>query len=182
MESSTTDFTGKQRPALRYIARDFWVGLVMLAVAAVYWFEAGKIRISPLDGPVNASGLPKSLAYALGFLALVLMVRGLIDTHFAIRSGKSGEAAPALAKALRPHLRAMGMLAIGVGYLLTVSWLGYILTIAVLLVAVSLYNGARAGLKVGLFAMSGGVFFHLMFVEFLGIPLPPGLILAPILN
>ena len=163
---------------MRHIARDFWIGLVMLAVAAVYWFEAGKIRISPLDGPVNASGLPKSLAYVLGALAILLVIRGLVGSWVGMRSATAAELRSSFPEAMRPHLRAVGMLAIGVGYLLIVSWLGYAFTIIALLVAVSLYNGAKADYRLAAFAVGGGIFYHLFFVEFLGIPLPPGLLLG----
>ena len=64
--------------------RDCWIGLAIMLLAAIYWLEADKIRISPLDGPVNASGLPKSLAYALGGLALVLVARSLIETFIGL--------------------------------------------------------------------------------------------------
>lgn len=58
--------------------RDFWIGLVTLGFAVLYWFEAAKIRISPLDGPVGAAGLPKVLAYALGVLSVLLIGRALL--------------------------------------------------------------------------------------------------------
>jgi len=59
---------------------DTWIGVLMLIAAVVYWLEANKIRISPLDGPVGASGLPKSLAYVLALLSVVLIVRGVSET------------------------------------------------------------------------------------------------------
>lgn len=166
---------------MSFLNRDTWIGLVMLLVAAVYWLEADKIRISPLDGPVGASGLPKSLAYALGILAIVLIIRSFLDRPAA---DQKHEAAAASDVEIRPsawqaHLRAAGMLVIGVGYLLLVSWLGYIITIAALLLAVSLYIGAAWTLRTVLIAVAGGVFYYLLFVQFLGIPLPAGKILAP---
>lgn len=161
--------------------RDFWVGLVFLAVSALYWFESGKIRISPLDGPVNASGLPKALAWALGSLALLLMIRSLAILVAGLRRPPTGSGGASVKEMLRPHLRAVGMLAIGVGYLLTVSWLGYAATIAALILVVSIYIGALPNLVTVAVAAGGGVLFHLLFVEFLGIPLPAG-ILGPILG
>jgi len=168
---------------MSFVTRDTWVGLVMLLVAAVYWHEADKIPISPLDGTVGAAGLPKTLAYALGVLALIMIVRSVIGEAL----GGKASAAPngargSLSDAMRPHLRTIGMLALGVGYLLLVSWLGYAIAIACLLLAVSLYVGAAISLRTVLFAMIGGVVCHLLFVEFLGIPLPAGEILGPLLG
>ncbi|MDE0306871.1 MAG: tripartite tricarboxylate transporter TctB family protein [Albidovulum sp.] len=162
--------------------RDLWVGLGMLLAASIYWFEASKIRISPLDGPVNAAGLPKSLAYALGGLALLLIVRSLVSAAVGAHAAAQNQANASILNLLKPHLRAIGMLAIGIGYLLVVSWLGYAATIVALLLAVSLYNGARLNLRTGAFAVCGGIFFHFFFVEFLGIPLPPGAIFGHLLG
>jgi len=155
------------------ISRDVWIGIVMLLVAVVYWLEADKIRISPLDGPIGASGLPKSLAYALGVLAIILIIRSVVGALANSKTASSGddEEQPL---AVRPHLRAFGLLVIGVGYLLLVPWFGYIITVAALLLAVSLYIGAELNLRTVLIAVIGGVFYHLLFVEFLGIPLPAG--------
>src|SRR3546814_18423060 len=57
--------------------RDAWIGVVFLVLAVVYWIAADGIRISPLDGPVPAAGLPKSLGYALGGLSVLLILRSL---------------------------------------------------------------------------------------------------------
>ena len=161
------------------INRDVWIGIVMLLLAVVYWLEADKIRISPLDGPIGASGLPKSLAYALGFLAIILIVRSIASALTARKMARPGDVEDQ-PMSFRPHLRAFGLLVIGVGYLLLVSWLGYVITVAALLLAVSLYIGATFNLCTVLVAVIGGIVYHLLFVEFLGIPLPPGQILGPL--
>ncbi|MEM7045366.1 MAG: tripartite tricarboxylate transporter TctB family protein [Pseudomonadota bacterium] len=164
---------------MSFINRDTWIGLVMMLVAAVYWLEADKIKISPLDGPVGASGLPKSLAYALGALSLILIGRSLVSALMTPKSASEKAAdEPSLADTMRPHLRAVGMLGIGAAYLLLVSWLGYIVAIAALLLAVSLYIGAAWTFRTLLIAVGGGILYYLLFVQFLGIPLPPGKIPA----
>lgn len=165
------------------MTRDLWIGVVMLLIAVVYWLEASKIRISPLDGPVGASGLPKALAYVLGALAVILIVRSLSAARAnADQSLARAVAASSLAEAIKPHLRAGGMLAIGVGYLLLLPWFGYVITIAALLLMVSLYIGAKLNLRTLLVAVIGGVVCQLLFVEFLGIPQPVGKLLAPLLG
>jgi hypothetical protein len=160
--------------------KDFWIGAVALGFAALYWHEAGKIRISPLDGPVGAPGLPKALAWALGALALVLVLRGLYQRFAGAAAAAEPETRP-LAERLRPHLRAAGILALGVGYLLLVPYFGYALCIMGLIFAVELYSGAEFGLRSVAVAVLGGVFFHLLFVELLGIPLPRGALIGAIL-
>ncbi|MEZ5933454.1 MAG: tripartite tricarboxylate transporter TctB family protein [Alphaproteobacteria bacterium] len=163
---------------MSFLNRDTWIGLVMLLVAAVYWLEADKIRISPLDGPVGASGLPKTLAYALGVLAVILIIRSVAGAVISGNTASSTEDdATPLADKIHPHLRAIGLLVIGVGYLLIIDWLGYAIAVACLLLAVSLYIGAALNRRTLLVAVGGGIFFHLLFVEFLGISLPAGKIL-----
>lgn len=164
---------------MSFINRDTCIGLVMLLVAVVYWLEADKIKISPLDGPIGASGLPKSLAYALGALSLILIIRSLAGVLSSPKTEKVDDAPrPTITDLIKPHLRAIGMLVIGVGYLLLVSWFGYTITIAALLLAVSLYIGADLTLRTLLIAGLGGIVYYLLFVQFLGIPLPAGKIAA----
>lgn len=163
------------------MTRDTWIGLVFLAFSIVYWIAADGIRISPLDGPVTAAGLPKSLAYALGGLAVLLILRSLMIQR--LTAGKAAKPAAASTEEAEAdgrspwhlHLRAIGMLALGVGYLLIVPYLGYTLSIIGLLLAVALYIGAKLGPKTLAIAGIGGVFFYLLFVQFLHIPLPSGI-------
>ena len=157
---------------------DTWIGVILLVVAVVYWWEASKIRTSALDDSVGASGLPKSLAYVLGGLAMWLIIRSIYAAKSRILSAvaeqEDQDDKQELADWARPHLRALGMLAIGVGYLLLLPYFGYALSIVALLLVVSLYNGARLNLRTILVAVVGGVVCHLLFVEFLGIAQPQG--------
>ena len=66
---------------LRRMPRDFWVGLVILLGAALYWLGAASIPISALDGEINAAAVPRMLALALAVLAVILMVKALIDAR-----------------------------------------------------------------------------------------------------
>lgn len=160
------------------MTRDTWIGLVFLAFSVLYWIAADGIRISPLDGPVTAAGLPKSLAYALGGLAVLLMLRSVALKRLAASKPAAEPQTDEEAEgksAWKLHLRAIGMLALGVGYLLIVPYLGYALSIILLLLAVALYIGAKFGRKTLAIAGIGGVFFYLLFVQFLHIPLPAGI-------
>ena len=167
---------------MKIMTRDTWIGLVMLIVATVYWFEAGKIRVSPLDDGIGAAGLPKALAYALGALAIILILRTVIGAFMFHQPVTSSPSEQTEKTNWTPHIRAVGMLAIGIGYLLLVAWLGYIITVAALLFFVALYIGADLNLHTVMVAVIGSVAFHLLFVEFLGIPLPSGAILGPFLD
>lgn len=168
---------------MKILTRDTWIGVVMLVVAGVYWLEASKIRVSPLDDGIGAGGLPKSLAVALGALAIILIVRSVLGAVFFPSSRiDEQESSKSTAETLKPHLRAVGMIGLGVGYLLLLSTLGYAITIALLLLAASLYIGADLNVRTLLVAAIGGIVYHFLFVEFLGIPLPAGKILGPLLG
>jgi hypothetical protein len=196
----------------------------MLLVAGLFWREAGHIRISPLDDPVGAAGLPKALAVVLAVLAVLLLIRAIVGVAMAVPTpaeqaraepatrtdddgnteaaiparaaqpaaapetgmvsepvqqadpeAKPATPSPALSTRMKPHLRAIVMLGIGVGYLLVVSTLGYAVSIMALIFLVSLYIGAPMGLRTVLVAVLGGIGFQLLFVQFLGIPLPGGI-------
>ncbi len=167
---------------MRVFTRDTWIGLFMLLVAGVYWFEASKIKVSPLDDGIGAAGLPKSLAYGLAALSILLIVRSVAGVLMSTAPAKEETSTTTAAETWKPHLRAVGMLAIGVGYLLLVSTLGYIITIGALIFCVSLYIGAPLNLRTVLVASIGGVAYYFLFVRFLGIPLPDGAILGPLLG
>ena len=90
--------------------RDFWIGVFMVGLATILWLEAGKIQISPLDGPVNAAGMPKSLAWALGILAPILMARSLFSLALWRGHRDPGLRAWLQVLDLRPHACAGGMI------------------------------------------------------------------------
>lgn len=157
---------------------DAWIGVVFFVLAVVFWIAADGIRISPLDGPVTAAGLPKTLAYALGTLAVLLILRSLaLRRATAVEPAPVGEGPADDAERSAPyrHLRAIGMLAFGVGYLLLVPYLGYLLSIVGLMLGVAIYMGARLGAKTAAVAGLGGLFFYLLFVQVLNVPLPNGI-------
>ncbi|MDH5749373.1 MAG: tripartite tricarboxylate transporter TctB family protein [Rhodospirillales bacterium] len=151
--------------------RDAVIGFVVFVFSAFYWLEADDIPISPLDGGVGADGLPKALALTLGTLSLLLVIRSLTARFSGVV--ESADQEPARTR-WRPHLRAIGMLVIGVGYLFIVPYLGYVLSVLLLMLSTAVYNGKKPSVGLLAIAVSGAVFYYLLFVIFLGIPMPPG--------
>ena len=154
---------------------DAVVGAVILAVAGIYWHAAGTIRRSSLDDSIGAAGVPNVLAVVLACLAVLLILRSVVlKAPQAPRNEQSVDAVGP-DEAPRAHFRALGMLVLGVLYLLIVPVLGYTVSIAVLLAAVALYNYRKPTLELALFAVLGGGAFYLLFVKILDIPLPAGI-------
>jgi hypothetical protein len=151
--------------------RDAVVGAVILAFAGLYWLAAGTIRHSSLDDSIGAAGLPNTLAALLACLALLLILRGLV-----LKPRLAGEPAGEAARETpRAHLRALGMLTLGVAYLVVIPTLGYALSVLLLVGAVALYNHQRPSLRLAVVTILIAVGFYLLFVRLLNIPLPPGI-------
>jgi putative tricarboxylic transport membrane protein len=149
------------------VNRDLVFGAVCLALAAGYYLMAAAIPDSALSDAVGPQGLPKTYAVVLGALSLLLMVRSSADT----RSHRNAPPSPSPPS----PFRIAGMLLIGILYLAVVPWIGYILALAGLIAATTYYQGGGLNGRVALVALSGAVFFWILFVAVLGIPHPPGI-------
>ena len=148
-------------------------GILLLVFSVIFWLGADTIPKSRLSGSVGADGLPKMLAVTLGVLSIGFIAQTLLTARMAgpvighKREAKSADHAR--------HLRAIGMIAIGAVYVVVIPYLGYIVSIALLLLSVALYNGKRPSLGLFLFAALGSIVFYLLFVRVLDVPLPAGL-------
>jgi putative tricarboxylic transport membrane protein len=172
--------TPSSAPRFR-IPRDVWIGLAALALGGWYWRAAGDIPISPLDGIVNAAALPRSLAVAMMGFSVLLILRALAIEAMYLRAARraAGPVAdrPALdgqAFTAGQHLKAAGIVAIGIAYLLILPYLGYLLSVALLVIVASVYIGARAGAYTVGVGLMVAVAYYLLFVRLLDIPLPAG--------
>jgi hypothetical protein len=164
------------------IPRDVWIGLVTLVGAGLYWRAADGIPISPLDGIVNAGALPKALAWALMIFSVLLILRALLTEWMYLRAARKAvsyvadrpeeEGAKDFTKA--QHLKALGVLGIGVAYLLVLPVLGYILSATLLILTMSLYIGAKLNRHTLVVAPGVALIFYALFVLLLDIPLPAG--------
>jgi putative tricarboxylic transport membrane protein len=143
------------------VNRDIAFGAACLALAAGYYGMAAAIPESALSDTVGAQGLPKTYAIVLGALSLVLIVR---SSHQ--RSAKSSAV---------PVARVGGMLLIGIVYLAIVQTLGYVISLAGLIAATTYYQGGGLNARVAVVALSGALFFWVLFVAVLGISHPPGI-------
>jgi hypothetical protein len=151
--------------------RDAVIGLFVLAVAGLYYLAAGTIRRSSLEDAVGAAGVPNVLAALLAGLAVLMILRSVLAPRLATarEARRGGEEAP------RAHLRAFGMLGLGIAYLLVTPILGYAVSVALLIAAVAIYNYRKPTPGLALFAVGAAACFYVLFVWVLSIPLPPGI-------
>jgi putative tricarboxylic transport membrane protein len=154
------------------VSRDTGVALLLLLLAGLYWLGADQIRVSRLEGIVGAQVVPKGLALSLAILSVLLIAQDLwrVRRAAAAAPGTDREAGGAA-----PHLRAVGMLLIGMGYLAVVGTIGYLPAIALLVLATARYVGRPWSAELFLVAGSGALLYYLLFVRLLDIPLPPGI-------
>jgi hypothetical protein len=157
------------------MTRDSYIGVGLLAFSVLFWVEANRIPTSFLDTSVPASAIPKMLGVMMGVLSLILIVQGILARKKA-PSAEPDEEADGVATSWHGHQRALGMFVIGVCYLVVVSYLGYIVSTALLLAAVAYFNGKKSALPLILFAGLGAVFFYAMFTLGLGVQMPGGLL------
>jgi len=144
------------------VNRDTVFGAICLALAAGYYVMAAAIPESALSDTVGPQGLPRTYAVVLAALSLVLIVRSR-KTRLSVSDRRV------------PIMRVAGMLVIGIVYLAVVPWTGYILALAGLIAATTYYQGGGLNGRVALVALSGAIFFWVLFVAVLGIPHPPGI-------
>lgn len=143
----------------------------MLALAAVVYYGSSQIGTSYMADPVGPAALPKALAAVLGALSVLLILQSLAR----LWKGRGETPARVSEKPHRRHLLALGMLSWGIGYVLIAESVGYVLGIALLLVAVILYQGASWTWRAPAIALGGALVFWLLFVRLLGIGQPEGL-------
>jgi putative tricarboxylic transport membrane protein len=152
------------------VTRDTGVGVGLLALAGLYWLGAVQIKVSRLEGIVGAQVVPKGLAVSLAVLSVLLIVQDLWRARRALPAA----APPAEIEGADAHLRALGILAIGAGYLLVVGTLGYLPAIALLLLVTARYLGAAWSFRLAGVAVGMALLYYVLFVRLLGIALPPG--------
>jgi len=147
-------------------SRELGVGIVMLAVALAYYGLTTQVPESALDDAVGPVGLPRLYAIILVVLCLVVIVRSLL-VMFRHESRRSDDGP-------RRSWRFAGMLLIGVVYVAIVPWLGYPLSIALLIATTAWYQGGTINRRVVIVSASGALLLWLLFVAILRIPQPPG--------
>jgi len=162
------------------VNRDVALGGVALALAVVYYLMARAIPSSFLADAVGPQGLPQVYAYVLAGLSILLIVRSLGRRELPEKgsgdfSAKSPEKTPDPFSSERASAwRVAGLLGIGAVYVAIVSWVGYTIALAALMIATTYYQGGGLNRRSVVIAVSGAVALWLLFVVLLGIQQPPG--------
>jgi hypothetical protein len=160
---------------LSEIRRNIVAALLLICLAAAYGSQAQKIPGSSLIGKgIGAGAVPTALAIALASFSVLLILQSLLAWRRLLRDPELREAEPDHVEERRRHGRAFGMLAIGIGFALSLGTLGYAPSIALLMLATAWYNGLRPSKQLFFFALGGATVCYLIFVQILHIPMPSG--------
>ena len=159
------------------LTRDMVGAIAAILIGAVYLYFAHQLRVSALDDTLGPSGMPRILGWLMIALGAVLMVQA-----FAARRAVAVAAQPAEKGEWEGQGRkiayAAGLLAIGAAYLFVVETLGYLISIALLIIATATYLGAGFRGRVVAIGVLGAVFLYAMFVALLGVRMPAGILSA----
>lgn len=148
--------------------KDGWSGLVLLALAGGYYFATGSIANSTLEDEVGAIGLPRALAVMLALIGIALFLKSLRTGRTAAADGRDEQEADVRLP------RALGFLALGVVYVLILPYVGYLVSVALLIGAVAFYEGAPRRWTIPAAAIGGAVLYWAIFVKLLGVNQPVG--------
>lgn len=153
-------------------ARDIAAGAVLLVLAGLYTWQTRQISQSSLSDDVGPEGLPYVLAATLAFIAVLIILKGAVGLLAAAPAAAAAVADDGVKAYVATLPRALGFLAIGIGYILIGPVVGYIAGLTLLIAAVALYEGAPVNLQTGGVAVGVAVLFWVIFVQLLGTEQP----------
>jgi putative tricarboxylic transport membrane protein len=152
--------------------RDLVFGFATLAIAVVYYALTSMIPPSDLSDPIGPQGLPRVYSFVLAALSILLIVRSL-------RTGRTREPRMPNHRTSEPTNygtgRVAGMLVVGVVYILVVPYLGYLVSVAMLITVTTYLQGGALNGRTVLVALSGAALFWAVFIWLLRIQYPAGL-------
>jgi putative tricarboxylic transport membrane protein len=161
---------------MRIFTKDFTGGLAAICFASFYLYRAFQQRVSALADTIGPAGMPKVLGFLMLALGIILCLQALYRTFNTASQTNTAETnASEWQGEGKKILSAFGLLGLAIVYLLIVSFLGYALSIAILLAAVALYLGATLSWKLGVIALGGAGLLWAIFVILLGVPMPSGI-------
>jgi putative tricarboxylic transport membrane protein len=154
--------------------RDLVCGLIGFAIALVYLGAAAGIPQSSFADSVGAAGVPHILGYALAGVSALFVVQRLV----LLRRGRAGLTSPAsevFNTPLAAFASAAGTALICAVFVFVFEAAGYILSIALLILAMCLYQGERLNARLAVVAAGGALVLWILFAVLLGVRMPQGI-------
>jgi len=155
------------------ITRNLAGGLVAMLIGGVYLYFAYGIHPSALADTMGAGGVPRVYGWLMVLLSVILCAQSVFVY---LRSPEKTSLASEWRGQGLKTLKAAGLVCFGIAYLLIVNTLGYLLSIALLLIGVALYRGAPMGVRLIVTGMGGAIVLWIIFVMVLGVRMPSGIL------
>ena len=153
-------------------ARDRWLAVLMLAFAASYVSMARSIEDSLLADAVGAGGVPQGVGLMIGLAALLLFAKSWVGQAGAPAQAAQTEEPGGLDKS--GIARTVGLVLLLSGYAAVLPWLGYVVSVVLLLLASGWLAGAPLRLPLVGTALVGGPGLWLLFDGLLQVSMPVG--------
>ena len=145
------------------LARDLACAALGWAISLAAWMGAGRLPRSLLSDDFGADGLPRGLAAALAVVSTIIAVRALL---------RRGVAPSPDAEPWRSHAKALGVIALGFGYVWLAPLSGYLPAAFLLIAAATLYYGARPSITLFAVSAAGALSLWWVFAKMLRISMP----------
>lgn len=146
--------------------------------SAGYLVVTSQIQESMLSDAVGAGGVPTALGWALAALGLIVCVRSLIfptpKPDITVGAAAECDDAEKTPEGMRPHLLALGLLAILATYVVITPYLGYIASTTLLIAASARFCGMPLSRSLFIISLVGGLGLWVMFDPLLSTPMPVG--------
>jgi len=149
--------------------RDALLGAVVGLFALAYIAAARGIEDSLLADAVGAGGVPQAAGIVLLLASLALLVK----SWFA-RKPRGAAPAGAVAEPWRRLRLSALLVAVLLAYAMLLPWLGYIVSVSLLVLAVALLAGARRRVPLALCTALSGIALWAMFDLALKVRMPVG--------
>jgi putative tricarboxylic transport membrane protein len=151
--------------------------LAGIALSLAYIWQARSIEDSLLADEVGAGGVPTGVGLVLLAASLGLFIKSLLSWFKAAPGEPELVQEPAQTEdhAPHPHRKAFGLLAILGCYVALLPWLGYVVAIGLLAVAVVRFDGVRINRTLLVFALAIGPILWFVFSYLLQVRMPAGL-------
>jgi putative tricarboxylic transport membrane protein len=167
------------------LGRDTWIGLVTIAVAALYLAQIDSIHVRAADAAgVGPRSYPTVLGWALLATGVALLVTSVAAARrTSVEPPAAQDVPPSDSPSVRQRrlLQCVALAGLTVAYLVALEPLGFVISTVPYIAGAMIVVDAGAhyrGLRLAVPVVTGVVFsliLHAMFDGALGVPLPAGL-------
>lgn len=155
------------------------VGLIVFALAAVYYWMATQLPPGFIVDPVGPGYYPKLLASGVGILAVLMIVLAFVRRQ-APKTAPSDAPSVTASQASAPQppwlgtFRTWAMVVLPAVYMLLIPYLGYMITTPLFVAAVMVVLGERRWRAIVTPAIGLMVALYILFILVLSVPLGRG--------